>query len=140
MVVRARAAVGSAVSFACLALCAGLLTGCGWIAAGNTSSHGKDTVATASPGDVQTITVTAGERMRFDPNVISAHRGKLRITLKVTGPTPHDLEIPSLNASTGQVDQDKTGTVEVTLTTTGRIDFDCSYHVKHGMTGYITVS
>lgn len=138
MVLRARAAVG----LTCLALCAGLLTGCGWIAAGNTSSHGRDAVATASPGTggVQTITVTAGERMRFDPNVISAHPGKLEIILKVTGPTPHDLEIPSLNASTGQVDQDKTGTIEVTLSKAGRVDFDCSYHVKHGMTGYLTVS
>lgn len=136
MVFRARIAAG----LACLALSAGALTGCGWIQAGNTSSHGKDTVATASPGDVQTITVTAGERMRFAPNVIHASTGRLRITLKVTGPTPHDLEIPSLNASTGQVTQDRSGTIEVTLARPGRVDFDCSYHVKHGMTGYITVS
>jgi plastocyanin len=138
MVFRARAAAG----VACLALSAGMLTGCGWVAAGDTSSHGSDTVATASPGagDVQEITVTAGERMRFDPNVIVAHTGKLKITLRVTGATPHDLEVPSLNASTGQVDQDKSGSIEVTLTRSGRVDFVCTYHEKHGMTGYITVS
>jgi plastocyanin len=138
MVFRARTAAG----LVGLALSAGMLTGCGWVEAGNMSSHGKDAVATASPGDggVQTVTVTAGEQMTFSPNVIAAHPGKLEITLKVTGPTPHDLEIPSLNASTGQVDQDKTGTIDVTLTKAGRVDFDCSYHVKHGMTGYIAVS
>lgn len=138
MVFRARIVA----ALAGLALSAGLLTGCGWVAAGNTSSHGKNTMGTASPGDggVQTITVTAGESMAFDPNVIAAHPGKLKITLKVTGATPHDLEIPSLNASTGQVVQDKTGTIEVTLARPGRVDFDCSYHVKHGMTGYITVT
>jgi plastocyanin len=138
MVFRARAAVPLAL----LALSAVALTGCGWVAAGDTSSHGKDTVATASPGTggMQTITVTAGERMRFAPSVISAHAGKLAITLKVTGPTPHDLEIPSLHASTGQVDQGKSGTIEVTLAKAGRVDFVCTYHEKHGMTGYITVS
>jgi len=119
-----------------------LLAGCGFIGASNVDTHGPDTVGTASAGTggVQTITVLGNERMMFNPNVIKARVGKLAITLKVTGDTPHNLEIPSLHAGTGMVRKGSPGTIEVTLAKPGHYDFVCTYHQKHGMTGVIQVS
>jgi plastocyanin len=84
--------------------------------------------------------VTGDERMRFKPNVIKAHKGRLRITLVTTGATPHDLQVTKLNATTGMVQKGKPGTVEVDLSSAGRYDFVCTYHEKQGMTGVIEVS
>ncbi len=118
------------------------LTGCGWFGAHDMSTHGPDTVSTASPGPggVQVVQVTGDERMRFSPNVVRAHRGRLRIVLSVTGETPHDLAVPKLDATTGMVQKGRSGSVEVDLRHSGRYEFVCTYHEQHGMTGVIEVS
>jgi plastocyanin len=115
--------------------------GCGWLGAGD-STHGPDVVATASagPGGSQVVRIKGDEQMRFAPNVIMAHPGRLRIELTVTGATPHNLEVPKLHASTGMVEEGKSASVEVDLPSKGRYDFVCTYHEKHGMTGVIEVS
>lgn len=118
------------------------VSGCGFIGAHNTSTHGADRTATARTvaDGVQTITVIGNERMRFVPNVIKAHTGRLRIVLKVTGNTPHNLQVTRLHANTGMVQKGKPGSVTVDLSRPGRYDFVCTYHVKEGMTGVIEVS
>jgi plastocyanin len=126
-----------------LALGAALATGgCGFIGAHDTSTHGPDSTGTAKAGadGVQTITVTGDERMRFTPNVIKAHTGKLRITLRTTGQTPHDLQVEKPRATTGMVAKGRSASVEVELSAPGRYDFVCTYHRKQGMTGVIDVS
>lgn len=130
--------------------CGGLLaavlvvavSGCGFIGAHDTSTHGPDRTGTAHTvaDGTQTITVIGNERMRFVPNVIKAHTGRLRIVLKVTGSTPHNLQVSRLHATTGMVEKGKTGSVTVDLRRPGRYDFVCTYHVKEGMTGVIEVS
>lgn len=116
--------------------------GCGFVGQHDASTHGPDTTGTAKTGagGVQTITVTGDERMRFTPNVIKAHTGKLRITLKTTGQTPHDLQIDKFHATTGMVMKGRSASVEVEISAPGRYDFVCTYHVKQGMTGVIEVS
>lgn len=118
------------------------VTGCGFIGAHDSSTHGADSAATASPGPggEQQITVTGNQQMSFTPNVIKAHTGKLKITLKVTGTTPHDLKVTKLHVNTGMVRKGKPVSIEVTLSHTGQYDFVCTYHRKQGMTGVIKVS
>jgi plastocyanin len=132
------------------AWCGGLLaavlvagvSGCGFIGAHDASTHGADRTGTARTiaDGTQTITVVGNERMTFVPNVIKAHTGRLRIVLKVTGNTPHDLQVSKLHATTGMVEKGKPGSVTVDLRRPGRYDFVCTYHVKEGMTGVIEVS
>lgn len=135
-----RARLGAAVLVAVLGSVT--LAGCGWVGAGDQKKQGSESVgtATAGPDGVQTITVTGNERMRFSPNVIKAHPGRLKITLKTTGPTPHDLTIRKFQATTGMVQQGGQGSVEVNLPAKGSYDFVCTYHEKLGMTGQIRVS
>jgi plastocyanin len=117
-------------------------SGCGFIGAHDTSTHGVDRTGTARTiaDGTQTITVVGNERMTFVPNVIKAHTGRLRIVLKVTGNTPHNLQVSRLHANTGMVEKGKPGSVTVDLRRPGRYDFVCTYHVKEGMTGVIDVS
>lgn len=147
MVRRARIGV-TAVLAAVLAGAA--LTGCGWAQADGPprpkASAKPAAVASTGADGVQTVTLTAGEDMAFSPNVIKAKTGKLRITLNVTGTTPHNLQltasskVPQPAPSTGMVQQGHAGTVLVNLPSAGRYDFVCTYHTNQGMTGYIQVS
>lgn len=126
-----------------VALAAG---GCGFAGAHGSGVHGAssagDRVGTATTGSngVQHITVKGDENMQFTPNVIKAHPGKLTITLVTTGATPHDLQVTKLHANTGMVKKGKPGEVEVDLSSAGRYDFVCTYHVRQHMTGVIEVS
>lgn len=118
------------------------VSGCGFIGAHNPSTHSSDQTGTARTlaDGVQTITVIGNERMRFVPDVIKARTGRLRIVLKTTGNTPHNLQVTRLHANTGMVQKGKPGSVTVDLRRPGRYDFVCTYHVKEGMTGVIEVS
>ena len=98
------------------------------------------TTGTAAPGTdgVQTITVTGNDQMRFSPAVIKAKPGKLRITLRTTGSTPHDLEVEPSKINTGLVGKGQEKSIDVTLAA-GRYDFICTFHVTSNMVGVIDV-
>jgi len=134
--VRAFAIIGS------LALAAATtLGGCGWFAAGKpAAAPTTEGTASAAPDGSQTITVTGNERMRFDPSLIHAHPGRLRITLTVVDPTPHDLKVLATGADTGMVERGQSRTIDVTFDKPGRYDFVCTYHERNGMTGTIEIS
>jgi plastocyanin len=99
------------------------------------------TIGTPAPGadGVQSITVTGDDSMRFNPSIIKAKPGKLRITLHTIGGTPHDLEVRPAKINTGLVAKGQQKSIEVTLAS-GRYDFVCTFHVTQNMVGVIDVS
>jgi plastocyanin len=116
--------------------------------AGACTSDAKDitkpqptTMGTAAAGTdgVQAITVTGDSQMRFSPSVIKAKPGKLRITLRTIGGTPHDLEVEPSKINTGLVAEGQPKSIVVTLAS-GRYDFICTFHVRSNMVGVIDVS
>ncbi|GAA0263858.1 hypothetical protein GCM10009539_57510 [Cryptosporangium japonicum] len=95
--------------------------------------------ATAGADGIQTITVTGDDQLRYEPSVIRAKPGKLRITLRTIGGTPHDLEVRPAKINTGLVSKDQERSIEVTLSR-GRYDFVCTFHLTSNMVGVIDVS
>jgi plastocyanin len=95
--------------------------------------------AVAGGDGVQTITVTGDDQMRFQPSVIKAKPGKLRITLRTIGGTPHDLQVQPSKINTGLVAKGQERSLDVTLAS-GRYDFICTFHVTSNMVGVIDVS
>jgi plastocyanin len=98
---------------------------------------------TASPADasgVQHVTVVGDQQFRFSPAVINAKVGTLRVTLKTTGTTPHDLEIEPFKANTGPVSKGESRSVTVTFSSAGSYRFVCTFHVALNMVGTIKVT
>ncbi|GAA3386912.1 hypothetical protein GCM10020369_27400 [Cryptosporangium minutisporangium] len=104
-------------------------------------SESPTTMASATVGanGMQEITVTGDDQLRYEPSVIKAKPGKLRITLRTTGGTPHDLEVRPVKINTGLVSKDQERSIEVTLSR-GRYDFVCTFHLTSNMVGVIDVS
>jgi len=95
--------------------------------------------ATVGSDGVQAITVTGDDQLRYEPSVIKAKPGTLRITLRTIGGTPHDLEVRPAKINTGLVSRDQERSIEVTLSR-GRYDFVCTFHLTSNMVGVIDVS
>jgi plastocyanin len=123
-----------------IGLLASILTGCSDTEPGSDPAS-ENTIATAKPGHggVQEVLVTGDEHMRFTPAVIQAKPGMLRITLKNSAGTPHDLEVRPLNANTGIVQKGEQKSIEVRLDR-GSYDFVCTFHTASNMVGTITVA
>lgn len=97
-------------------------------------------VAKEGPHGLQTATVTGNAQFRFQPSTIKAKPGRLRITLVITGGTPHDLEVEPMHANTGLVSTGQRKSVTVRLNHPGTYRFLCTLHSNLGMTGKIVVS
>jgi plastocyanin len=96
--------------------------------------------ASAGPDGVQHITVVGTEQFRFRPALIHAHPGRLTITLRTQGSTPHDLQLAAGGASTGPVTAGQPRSVTVTLPRPGTYGFICTFHTRLDMVGKIVVS
>ena len=101
-------------------------------AKGTTSAHG-----------VQQVTIHATNGFRFSPSTVTAHTGKLRITLVDDGSYPHNISFPTMHLTSSTVSgnpgQDTT-TLTVALPRAGTYSFFCSFHSSAGMKGQIKVS
>ena len=108
---------------------------------GGEASESPTTMASATTGSdgVQTVMITGDDQLRYEPSVIKAKAGKLRITLRTIGGTPHDLEVRPAKINTGLVSHDQERSIEVTLSR-GRYDFVCTFHLTSNMVGVIDVS
>ena len=107
--------------------------------------HGEQLTAVAAtpgPGGTQQITIDATNMFRFDPPVIKAHPGTLKITLVDTGSYPHNLSVESLHVTsqtvTGELGDTKT-TFTVRFAHPGTYDFVCTFHSSAGMRGQFIV-
>jgi len=97
---------------------------------------GTRTALVAADG-VQEMTVSGSEQLRFTPSTVKARAGVLRIIVKNTGTTPHDLKLG--DQSTGLIRRGEQATITVTLTP-GRYPFECTLHIRVHMSGTVVVS
>ncbi|MCU1691313.1 MAG: blue (type 1) copper domain protein [Frankiales bacterium] len=117
------------------------LAGCG---GGGSSSEGEGSgsagagVAAAGPADAQTATVVGNARLQFAPETVTAAPGTLKLTLKVEGGVPHNLEFDdaAVGAPIPTIDGEQTGTY--VFSKAGTYDFVCTLH--GGMEGQVVVA
>ena len=124
------------VALACIAL-----AGCSNRNAPQTrAGHTGDVQVTASAGGVQAVTIDGGDNMRFDPSTFHVHPGKVKVTLDVTGTTPHELSFTkSITAAIPLTMHGQRASIEFTVTKPGRYPFVCQLHEREGMTGTMIV-
>lgn len=117
----------------------GLITGC----SGGASQPGAHTTSTAaSTGGVQRVTLHSTDELRFTPDVISVHPGRVRLTLVDDGSYPHNFSIPSLHVTSATVSGnpgETSTTTTLNLSTPGTYQFVCTFHASAGMRGEIVV-
>jgi plastocyanin len=103
-------------------------------------AHSGDVQVTAGAGGVQAVTIDGGDNMRFDPSTIHVHPGKVKITLDVTGTTPHELSFTKdIKPTIPLTLHGQHGSIEFTVTKPGRYPFVCQLHQREGMTGTMIV-
>jgi plastocyanin len=94
--------------------------------------------ATVGPGGVQAATIDGTNGLIFSPNVVRARVGTIKVTLRVTGSTPHTLTFAGLHLDTGYVAGGTSATLTIKVTKPGAYPFTCDYHPF--MTGTLQVS
>jgi plastocyanin len=99
-------------------------------------------VAAAAATGVQLVTLHVTDRLRFTPDSISVHPGKVRLTLVDDGSYPHNFSIPSLHVVSPTVSGNPgqtSATTTLTLTKPGTYPFVCTFRSAAGMHGEIVV-
>jgi plastocyanin len=104
-----------------------------------------DVTVTAGPDGVQSVTIDANDAFRFVPATVRVHVGKVRITLKNVGSTPHNLAFSTLSDKAGKVAVPLARggteqTTEFTVNTPGTYRFVCTIHEALNQTGNLIVS
>ena len=106
------------------------------------------TAVTVTPGvgGVQEVTVSeAGPgQYRFLPDTITVRPGRVRLTFRNTGNTPHNLTFSDLTAAGRRVASATLHgggqqTLDFTVTTPGQYRFVCTIHQALGQTGVLSV-
>jgi plastocyanin len=97
--------------------------------------------ASAGPSGIQQITVYVNDKYRFDPDTITVHPGKVKITLVHQGTgAPHDLSVLGFPADfVPLVYPGGTTSATFTAPAPGRYEFECTLHVAQGQTGTLVV-
>jgi len=103
--------------------------------------------ATPGPGGVQAVTVTAeagAGQYRFVPDTIDVRVGRVRLTFRNTGNTPHNLTFDNLvdagrRVAVGTLHGGAEETVDFAAGTPGRYRFVCTIHQALGQTGVLNV-
>lgn len=134
-----------------LFLTTALLTGCSneipaTPAATRTPVPGVGEVTTDAAG-VQAITLETGDDYVFTPNTFTVAPGTVRLTVTNVGDqfthnfefTPDTGPVP-ISESIPLVSPGQTQTIEFTVMTPGDYPFDCSFHIRLGQVGMMTVS
>lgn len=88
----------------------------------------------------QTVSLRMTDLLRFVPDVVVVHPGKVTVTLINTGGDPHTFELPALNVNSGNIPGKQTETVSFVVPK-GPVTyaFDCAYHTSEHMVGTLTV-
>jgi plastocyanin len=101
------------------------------------------TASVTSVGGVQRVTIHTTDRLRFMPDTITLHPGKVQITLINDGSYPHNISVPSLHITSKSVNGDpgqQSTMVTLDLTKAGTYPFVCTYHSSAGMRGQLVVT
>jgi plastocyanin len=99
---------------------------------------------TPGPGGVQAVTVSATGQFRFDPDTITVSVGRVRLTFRNTGSTPHNLTYRDLVAggkpvATATLPGGGEESLDFAVSTPGQYRFVCTIHEALGQTGVLNV-
>ncbi|GAB4054377.1 cupredoxin domain-containing protein [Catellatospora paridis] len=128
------------------------VSGCAlWGLEGGPDAEGAATppaAATAAPAvqavqgsdGVQRIEITVDDELRLTPQVVAARPGRIELTFRNVGLTPHDiaLRIPAATG-TGNINGSATDTLTVEITQPGTYPMPCLYHGTSGMRGTLQI-
>jgi plastocyanin len=103
------------------------------------SASAAAVTASAGPNGTERVTVEANDRDRFVPDRVVAHPGTITLVIRNVGGVPHNFEIPSLGADSGNIAGHTIKSVTVTVSKPGTYRFDCAYHVTLHMDGVLEV-
>jgi len=90
---------------------------------------------------VQQITVTADDKYRFTPDMITVHPGRVQVTLVNKGKgAPHNLSVTGFPADfVPLATAGQTTIATFTAPAPGRYQFVCTIHIRQGQTGTLVV-
>jgi plastocyanin len=98
----------------------------------------KTIAATQGPDGIQEVTIKTTNDFRFDPPTVTAHTGKVKVTLVDVGSYPHNLAVAAMHFTsdtvTGGPGQNMT-TFTMTFAKPGTYPFECTFHSSAGMRG-----
>jgi plastocyanin len=104
------------------------------------TAHAGNVQVTAGADGVQAVTLVGGDDLRFSPSTFHVHPGKVKITLRDGGNTPHDLTFTGkLHAEIPMTMHGQSNSTELTVRTPGRYPFECELHIQEKMTGTMIV-
>lgn len=107
-----------------------------------TEPASRPVAATQAPDGAQQVTIDATNMFRFSPAVVTAHVGKVQVTLVDTGSYPHNVAVDGLDFTsktvTGDLGQNTT-TFTLSFTKPGRYPFRCTFHSSAGMRGAFVI-
>jgi plastocyanin len=120
---------------------AALVTGCSNRNAPQAGEpHSGNVRVTAGAGGVQAITLSGGDNLRFNPSTFHVHPGKVKITLRDSGTTPHEFSFTGkLHLAIPMTMHGQSNSIQFTVHTPGRYPFVCDLHVRENMTGTMIV-
>lgn len=114
-------------------LAAGLLVSCSH---GSSKDHGS--VTATGPASAQVATLDMTDALLFQPNVVVAKIGTLRLTATNTGRVPHNLVFnESRLGATDTISGGSSQTLTLPLSRVGSYTFTCTFH--SGMSGRVAV-
>ena len=110
---------------------------------GTSGPSGTSGTSGSVAGAVQRVTVHATDQLRFAPDTVRVHTGRVELTLVNDGSYPHNLAIPTLHAQTSDVSGtpgSQQATLAFDVSSPGTYQFVCTYHAGAGMRGTLTVT
>src|SRR5215470_3147369 len=99
---------------------------------------------TPGPGGVQAVTVSATGQYRFVPDTVTVSVGRVRLTFRNTGSTPHNLTFRDPVAggrpvATATLRGGGEESLDFAVSTPGQYRFVCTIHEALGQTGVLKV-
>lgn len=114
-----------------------LLAACSSGSSGGVSNTGS--VAASGTVDAQTAQVGMTDKLVFSPSTVTARVGKLTLSAKNEGNTPHNLTFDDKSlGKTGTISGKETKDVTLSFDKAGTFTFTCTFH--GGMNGKVVIS
>jgi plastocyanin len=105
-----------------------------------TAPQRGEVTASRGPDGVQSVTIEADDQFRFTPATVHATVGRIHVTLRTVGGTPHNLTFRSLRAAVPTTGRGESRSVDLQVPTPGTYRFLCTIHESLNQTGDLVVT